>query len=57
MTPSQQAKYYGLKSLKEVADLTDQSVQTLINWHRSKPKLFTAVCIGANQMKNQPTTN
>lgn len=56
MTPSQTAKHYGCKSLKEVADLTDQSVQTLINWHRDKPKLFKAVCIGANHMKCMPAS-
>ena len=46
MTPSEKCKQAGLKSLKEVSDMTETSVQTLINWHTSKPRLFDAVVIG-----------
>lgn len=46
MTPSQTAKHHGCKSLKQVSDLTEQSEQTLINWHRDKPELYRIVCIG-----------
>ena len=47
MTPSQQAKAAGLKSLKEVSELTGVSIQTLINWHKNKPALFVVVLVGA----------
>jgi len=46
MTPSQQAKSIGLKSLTEVSELTHVSLQTLTNWHRDKPKLFKIVLLG-----------
>lgn len=46
MTPSQQAKAAGLKSLAAVSDISGVSVQTLINWHRDKPKLFGLVLAG-----------
>ena len=46
MTPSQQAKSLGCKSLAQVAAVTRQSPQTLINWHKNKPELFEAVCRG-----------
>ena len=46
MTPSQQAKAAGLKSLSQVSELTGQSLQTLGNWHRDKPELFRIVLLG-----------
>jgi hypothetical protein len=46
MTPSQQAKDAGLKSLTQVMDKTGVSLQTLTNWHRDKPKLFAVVVAG-----------
>lgn len=54
MTPSQQCKSYGLKSLEQVSkalgtkedDKPVVSVQTLINWHKNKPELFKAVLLG-----------
>lgn len=46
MTASQQAKAAGLKSLLQVQQLTKQSAQTLINWHRDKPDLFRVVVAG-----------
>lgn len=46
MTPSQQAKALGLKSLTEVSELTGVSLQTLTNWHRDKPSLFRIVLLG-----------
>ena len=46
MTASQQAKRMGLKSLTEVAQHTDTSLNTLINWHKNKPKLFNVVLLG-----------
>lgn len=46
MTASQQAKATGLKSLSQVAEMTGQSIQTLINWHKNKPDLFDIVLRG-----------
>ena len=46
MTPSQQAKQAGLSGLKQVSEMTGQSAQTLINWHKNKPELFGIVISG-----------
>lgn len=46
MTPSQQAKAAGLKSLSQVSALTGQSLQTLSNWAKDKPELFRIVLLG-----------
>lgn len=46
MTASKQAKELGLKSLNQVSELTEQSLQTLINWHKNKPKLFDIILNG-----------
>ena len=52
MTPSQQAKKAGLKSLLEVSEITGVSIQTLSNWAKSKPKLFSAVILGSALAKD-----
>jgi hypothetical protein len=46
VTPSQQAKAAGLKSLAQAQEMTGQSRQTLTNWHRHKPDLFAIVLAG-----------
>ena len=46
MTASQQAKSVGLKNLAQVAEMTGQSPQTLNNWNKHKPKLFSVVLAG-----------
>ena len=46
MTPSQQAKKAGLKSLAQVSELTGVSIQTLSNWAKDKPELFEIVLLG-----------
>jgi len=46
MTPSQQAKALGIKSMKQVSQMTEVSTQTLINWHRDKPELYRVVLLG-----------
>jgi len=46
MTPSQQAKSVGLKSLTQVSKITGVSLNTLTNWHRDKPELFRIVLLG-----------
>ena len=46
MTPSQQAKSVGLRSLTQVSELTGVSLQTLSNWHKDKPRLFSVVIDG-----------
>ena len=47
MKPSEQCKEVGLSSLNQLAEITGESVQTLNNWHKNKPKLFKAVLAGA----------
>jgi hypothetical protein len=47
ITPAQQAKAAGLKSLLQVSELTGVSIQTLSNWAKSKPDLFRVVIVGA----------
>jgi len=47
MTPSQQAKAYGCKSLVEVGRVSGTSPRTLSDWHTTRPLLFKAVCLGS----------
>ena len=51
MTPSEQCKAAGLKSLAELSKISGVSVQTLINWHKDKPTLFATVVDGAVVIK------
>ncbi|AIM40777.1 hypothetical protein PR08_gp20 [Idiomarinaceae phage Phi1M2-2] len=53
MTPSQKAKSLGCKSLAQVVETSGQSIQTLINWHHNKPKLFEVVCLGVAKQQEQ----
>jgi hypothetical protein len=50
MKPSEKCKVMGLKSLNHLGDITGESVQTLINWNKNKPKLFYVVLMGATSM-------
>lgn len=40
MTPSQQIKEAGLKSLPQVSEISTIPIGTLKGWHRRKPKTF-----------------
>lgn len=51
MTPSQQAKASGYKSLTEVEKIIGESRQTLNNWAKNKPRLLAAVLAGAKLIK------
>lgn len=51
MTPAEQAKASGLKSLTELSKISSASTRTLINWHRDKPVLFATVIAGAVVIK------
>ena len=51
MKPSEQCKAAGLKSLVQLSKITGESQQTLINWHRNKPRLFAVVVAGAQAIK------
>ncbi|MBL1293054.1 MAG: hypothetical protein COB61_004195 [Thiotrichales bacterium] len=55
ITPSKQCKKAGLKSLAELVNATATSEQTLINWHKNKPKLFAVVVAGAVALRGQQT--
>jgi hypothetical protein len=52
VTPSEQCKAAGLKSLAELSKISLVSQQTLINWHKYKPTLFDLVVNGAAQCIN-----
>lgn len=47
MKPSEACKAAGLKSLAELSRVTGESVQTLNNWHKNKPRLFEILVAGA----------
>ena len=49
--PSVVCKNAGLKSLVELSQITGESQQTLINWHKNKPRLFAVVVAGAQAIK------
>ena len=51
MKPSEICKLAGLSGLGELSDLTEQSVQTLNNWHKHKTALFEIVVAGAVAIK------
>ena len=46
MTAAEQAKSMGLKSLKQVTEMTGTRENTLRNWHRKRPALFRIVLAG-----------
>lgn len=48
-TPAMAATEYGL-TLADVARMTKQSRQTLANWQKNKPELFTVVLEGCAAM-------
>lgn len=53
MTPSQQAKAAGLKSLRELSDISGVSTRTLENWHKRNPQRFAVILAGAVLWKNR----
>lgn len=55
MSPSQQAKAAGLKSLTQVSNITHVSLNTLGNWHRDKPDLFRVVLVGSMAIVEKET--
>ena len=46
MKPSEKVKLVGLKSFAELSEVSGESVQTLNNWYKNKPRLFELVLIG-----------
>lgn len=46
MGPSEYAKSLGCPSLVKVSDWAGVKVDTFSRWHRSRPELFRAVCLG-----------
>lgn len=45
-TPTETAQELGAESLRMMEKVSGQSKQTLINWHKNKPKLFELVAMG-----------
>lgn len=50
-SPSEYARQAGLHSLKELSDISSVKAQTLYNWHKKKPRLFTIVTAGCAVIK------
>ena len=46
MKPSEKCKTAGLKSLAELSDISDESVQTLNNWSKKEPRRFELILKG-----------
>lgn len=57
MTPSKRAKQIGATNLKQVAEATKQSTQTLSNWFYDKPELFEIVVIGTIEKAKHDANN
>jgi hypothetical protein len=59
MTASERCKQAGLSGLQELAEITGQSVQTLINWSKSEKKaqLFEIAVIGAATEKQREVSD
>ena len=55
MRPTDQCKQAGLKNLKELADITRESVQTLVAWSKNKPRRFELLIAGAVSDKSKQT--
>ena len=55
MKPHEQCKKAGLKNLAELIKKTGVSKQTLINWHKTRPELFSIVITGVARTKNGTT--
>lgn len=51
--PSDVAKELGAVSLANVVKVTGVNLNTLINWHKDKPRLFKAVCLGVANTKEK----
>ena len=53
MTPSQQAKAAGLKSLAELSQISTIPVRTLNHWHEHKTVAFAVMLAGAVAIKEK----
>ena len=46
MTPAQECKSYGLKSLTQASELTGWTTKALGDWHKSNPQRFRIIMQG-----------
>lgn len=53
MTPSEQCKKAGLSSLAELIKLSKVPKRTLLDWHKTKPRLFELVLKGVVSEKEK----
>lgn len=53
MTPSEQCKAAGLKSLAELVQITGRSRRTLHHWATHEPAFFAIVLAGAAAVKGR----
>jgi len=47
VSPSQQCKAAGLRSLKQLSEVCGESEHTLYNWHKNRPKVFAMLIVAA----------
>ncbi len=53
MKPSEQCKQAGLKSLKELSELCNRSIQTLNNLSKANPEFFEILVMGGVWKKRE----
>jgi len=53
MTPSQQAKQVGLKSLAQVSEMSTIPVSTLRDWHTNYPERFEFILLACRLINEQ----
>lgn len=53
MSPSEQCKQAGLKSLAELSKISGTPVSTLNDWHRTKPFVFKSLVFYAANLKKE----
>lgn len=54
LTPAQKAKDLGLKSLKQVSELSNTPLSTLHDWAKTRPKLFEVILLGCLKQTERP---
>lgn len=48
---SKQAKEAGLKNLTEVSEMSKTPYRTLLDWHKTRPRLFQIILFGCAKVK------
>ena len=51
--PNALCREYGLKDVKELAEITESNERTLYNWSKNKQVLFRVAIMGAVELRKQ----